>query len=712
MELTAPSWCMHGRMSGACIKDDMTFDSPGRLVMHEMIRSKTGKARILAQPGDPSELFHRLDEAQFYKAACDAAHHAYSLIIEEHPDVQEILADTGSSPIYYIGGGFRRLILDMTHHDGYGFNIIGKTLQSLRDRKTRRSLYLTGSILTAMMAMWGLLKTARDDLMGMLGKSVFEILASLGIKNDKSMAESIGRSFRAHIAISSLSPMTWDDISDIIDMEIAYPGNLAGFLRKHGITLYLDACHMIVARILLMIVGEKIVQKKEGCSAEEAARIASASTPPNALTTVPRPIVDKLMRMYADGRLFVRSPPKNLIDMFPKLMESENIRRDALAFVPRVYVLQQLAGALNPVFVFDYLDKDDPVDSLSPAYAWDLNINGRLFPTVLHYIYFKALALYYPEDDDLYHSAMFPTSRMIGSNELSERFNDLVSRRRRSHYYEAVALRLRDNPALVPIAMGPDEDGEIGAMISATSGSLFPLLHALVNHFGNFLEPEQISRMIVVWSRVWAAYTAWFSSFGEPPDMDLWFSVIFPDIHTIRTKVNGLSDTTPLFDFLNGSSTVKAPINAGLLAHASSFARCLRITSVGVESWVIPGCNIHQLSSTDQDSPSNNIIESIVRLYEGMRDRWEDTMIIHALNVMTGKNIRSQLFPRVRTVVINMNTDPKKKEKLVKIKTPLRFSPGFPREAIPPSLPDPVAVQLSQMLWAYGFRGEPSPVMS
>lgn len=711
MELTAPSWCMHGRMSGAFLRDDMTFDSPGRMVMHDMIRSQNGRARILAQPGDPSELFHRLDEAQFYKAACDAAHHAYSLIIEEHPDVREILVDTGSSPIYYIGSGFRRLILDMTHQDGYGFNIIGKTLQSLRDHgRTRRSLYLTGSILTAMMAMWGLLKTARDDLMGMLGRSVFEIMASLGIKNDKSMAESIGRSFRAHIAISSLSPMTWDDISNVIDMEIAHPGNLAGFLRKHGITLYLDACHTIVARTLLMIVGAKIVQKKEGCSAEEAARIASASIPPDALTTVPRHTVDKLMRMYAEGKLFVRSPPRSLIDMFPKLMESENIRRDAVAFVPRVYVLQQLAGALNPVFVFDYLDKDDPVDSLSPAYTWDLNINGRLFPTVLHYIYFKALALYYPEDDALYHTAMFPApdnNRMIPSNELSERFNDLISRRRRSHYYEAVALRLRDNPALVPIAMGPDQNDEVGAMISATSDTLFPLLHALVNHFGNFLEPEQISRMIVVWSRVWAAYTAWFSSFGEPPDMDLWFSVLFPDIHTIRTKVKGLSDTTPLFDLLNGSSTIRAPINAALLAHASSYARCLRITSSGVDSWVVPGCDIHASSSSTVQYPTH-IIDSIVRLYEGMGDRWQDTMIIHALDVITGKNVRSQLFPRVRTVVINMNTDPKKKDKLVKIKTPLRFSPGFPRDVLPTILPDPVAVQLSQMLWAYGIRSNGS----
>jgi len=244
--LLGPSGCIAGDRGGIL---EEGYSSPEIFMMASMLSDPLDRARLQAVGSTVSAeerqaMFFRMDEAQTIEAATEAVITGYTALFDKHPSLQQVLKETGTRMIAY-QSGFRDMLLNLSS-EGYGYNIVGRTLEGMRHRleekkkiKSRggftelESPLTIGLVVLCIRVCWELLITGQDSLKGLLGKSGFEILALCGVNYTETTLRSMHqawmtRSFHCeHLEIR--------DIDLLVEYEFRYPGNVVGFLRKRGI---------------------------------------------------------------------------------------------------------------------------------------------------------------------------------------------------------------------------------------------------------------------------------------------------------------------------------------------------------------------------------------------------------------------------------------------------------------------------------------------
>ena len=558
--LLGPSGCIAGDRGGVLEKG---YSSPEIFMMASMLSDPLDRARLQAVGSTVSAeerqaMFFRMDEAQTIEAATEAVITGYTALFEKHPSLKQVLKETGTRMIAY-QSGFRDMLLNLSS-EGYGYNIVGRTLEGMRHRlqekkKTKshngftelESPLTIGLVVLCIRVCWELLITGQDSLKGFLGKSGFEILALCGVNYTETTLRSMHqawmtRSFHCeHLEIR--------DIDLLVEYEFRYPGNLVGFLRKRGIHYHMESLRGAVYRTLWLEMGDKVMAVQHPAVAPELRAVSIlASTSPG---TVDR-AGPKLLSAWVRGKIVVDDA--HFKDKVSAILDTR-ILMDALQFVPKFYPLQN--ESTTTVFpVFDFYDVEDSVDMISPNFPTNLVLDGGLeFPTILHYVYFRIVLGYFSslKKKEVYDLCMqFPSSHSMDRVDMMKTQLDTILRdRRRELLMEGVRMRVRSNPVLLqPVTFfGLENDIHVEVLsepnfpeATATAlsfcvqrASFFPELDLVFTSFhktvhgSTNLTPNETQIIFRVWTDLYERLMTWtrFVQKLYPRSHDNWTALFF-----------------------------------------------------------------------------------------------------------------------------------------------------------------------------------------
>lgn len=546
--MLAPSGACYAPSVGQLDQGRRVFQSPETYRMYHLLAHSDEKDRFYRiQRGDLSNEgeaeFIRLDEAQFLRTARQACIEAYYHVLTADEDLQKILLDTGTLPITY-QGGFRPYVLDASRQNGYGYDIVGKALMHLRTvwhRKPRPSRKdataspidaqdptSVGLIVLCIAECWTLLTHAQDDLTRFLGRSAFEILNVLRVPYDEALLRKWQARLSAAGGLIDLDGLTPEQVRVLVENEIVYPGNLAGFLRKQGIGRYLTALRAALHRRLWHLVAKDVlaVHYPTIPASQHDAYIA-ANSPPDVIERQGKALVD----LFLAGKWIIPSAEEQqIVSDTLRILKSTDFVRDALFYVPRIYILQHLGEPIRFLALFDFVDYDDMADALSPSYVRNLVIEGRSFPTVLHYILFRTLSNYFPstETERLYKAsttAQDGAPLTVFDNAMERQFQKLLDDRRRELLYEGIVERIRGNPVFLALTFytsppAPPRDADAHSPITDADAALrriedtkamqFPALTQFLRTCSEHRVDLRIVEIILeFWIAVWPRILAW-----------------------------------------------------------------------------------------------------------------------------------------------------------------------------------------------------------
>ena len=572
MALLGPKGCIAGRQGGVLEKG---YTSPEMFMMASMISDANDRERFLAVGSSVSgeereSMFFRIDEAQALEAASEAVVKGYTALLEKYPSLKKMLKETDKRMLAY-HGGFRSLLLDQSD-EGYGYNVVGRTLEGMRHalNESSRARFkgftalespLTiGLVVLCVRVGWELLITGQDNLKGFLGKSAFEILALCGVSYTETTLRSMHQAFQTRNL--RLEHLDHHDLQRLVEYEFRYPGNLVGFLRKRGIHYHMESLRGGVYRALWLAVGNKVMETRHPEIAPElrAISILSSSSPGAIERSGPR-----LLTAWVQGKVVVDDG--EFSDKVTAILDSR-ILLDALHFVPKFYPLQN--EATTSVFtLFDYYDIEDAGDMLSPSYPTNLRLEeGLEFPTILHYVYFSILVRYFPSwtKKAVYEHCMRVPSTgdlvEVMNDTMKTRLDEVVRARRRDLLTEGVTMRVRSNPVLMqPVSFFGLENEIHAEALSAPSlpeatavalsfcmnrTELFPELDLVFTSFhkavhdGHMGLGEKESQIIFrVWTALYEKLVTWsrFLQKLYPRSHDNWVAIFFetfyPSLHAL-----------------------------------------------------------------------------------------------------------------------------------------------------------------------------------
>lgn len=716
--MLAPSGACYAPSVGQLDEGRRVFQSPETYRMYHLLAHSAEKDRFYrVQRGDISNEgeaeFIRLDEAQFLRTARQACIEAYYHVLTEDEDLRKILLDTGTLPITY-QGGFRPYVLDASQQNGYGYDIVGKTLIHLRTvwqrkpRPTRKDVLASpidsqdpssiGLIVLCIAECWTLLTHAQDDLTRFLGRSAFEILNVLRVSYDEALLRKWHSRLMTAGGLSDLDGLAPEQIRLLVENEIVYPGNLAGFLRKQGIRRYLTALRAALHRRLWHIVAQEVLAIHYPAipPAQHDAYIA-ANSPPEIIDRQGKTLVD----LFLAGKWIIPSTEEQqIVSETLRILKSTDFVRDALFYVPRLYILQHLGEPIRFLALFDFVDYEDMADALSPSYVRNLVINGRLFPTVLHYILFRTLSNYFPhsETDRLYKAS---TTRdgsplTVYNNTMQQQFQSLLDERRRELLYDGIVERIRGNPVFLaltfytsPPALPTDKDVQLTdadvalRRIEDTKTIEFPeLTQFLRTCYEHEVDLRIVEVILEFWIAVWPKILAWsrFSRLVFPTrvrrsevSFRLFFQVFYKDDLTVLHDL--LPDPTPpraavLTDTLvaylcslNPTEGRALGVSTVLRGHVAAYVTAALEYPIGGLPLTFvcrdPIDPLPAASSSPASIPLGTFYDELHTFLHAYTTAsinldvpWDDRILLYMQYFILGHQTSTQLLPEKRTLVI------------------------------------------------------------
>lgn len=524
-------------------------------------------------------MFFLYDEDQFLREMMEACHTAYTHLFERSKEASDVLSTTKGRPLSY-RGGFRPLSLDCDEN-GYGFNIVGKTLEYIRDGHTKKKTELSwrrlvhdekllGMMVLAIEKMWVMLTQGNNNLVGFLGKSVFEILVLTGTQWDDTLLQRRRQDIDCETSV--FHGLTSSDLLFFVEMELRYPGNLAGFLRKRGYDQYLTAKTYSLYSLLWGVVSHKVLLQKFP-DIEPHMRdvyVAMNTSKSTVLDHGPR-----LVRLFLDGRLTIdeQKTRDRVVDMI-HVVFNQDAQKDAIFFVPRRYVLQGSYVSMENILLFDFVDKDEPLDMLSPSYHWkhgELTLDNRVFPSVLHYMLYRAVLLY--QKDHVYHKTLtadekdwffslcvYESSKTVLSPlSMESRFVDIMTQRRQDLLKKGFILRFTSTPSLsvglVYCGLNDQLHHHDSTDTMVVLKELFTTRHEWMKELAIFVEvchshgiDADIAMITLrVWTTLWIQLISWIKTVVHIYTkktltrddgsvihvIDMFFAVFYPDLSTM-----------------------------------------------------------------------------------------------------------------------------------------------------------------------------------
>lgn len=589
-------------------------------------------------PVEAASVFYVMDEANFLHTARGAIFDAYTKIFEFSPETLKILLNSAPSSIEY-HGGYRNYALNIYGDDAYGFNVVGKTLELLRAVLLKKKnvpggkkMMMTavqkgfqqfetpemiGLLLLTITVCWNRLITGVDDLRVFFGKSVFEIVMMLGLQYSSNVLFSLYHRYDSGLLLRECPHLNKTEIQNLVEQELMYPGNLVGFLRKHGFHHYYLAVRQNVYRTLWMSVGRRLMKNRYDHIPEDKwGLFLSENTRPELLEEKG----PALVQAFLQGKIEVED-----VQMTQKIefLHQPNLHQDALYFVPRVYSLHSTNASLK---LFDYIDYEDALDQLSPSYVWKkknenkkgggyplVMEHGLEFPTVLHYVYFKTTAMYFPQDaaslKSLYQRIMFSSSPdsfvEVLNDTMKQRFEETVHQRRRELLREGIVKRIESNPVLMMpvtyfgiennIHLDDDklftkqlpEDQAVVLTLCDDRETLFPELDTVFTRFHQaehssiHMTSEETQLVFRVWTALYTKLLTWVqfvdSVIKKPVDagwIELFFTVFQPETEKFRTvasTVEVLSGIDPhAVDLKHHSDYISEAMVAYFISHTTN----------------------------------------------------------------------------------------------------------------------------------------------
>ena len=649
--------CLSGKDAGEFVTcDPLVVESVGGEGTHDILKKCTGyqdpmlymnesllpndldrlRWRTYAQknPVEAASVFYTMDENNFLHTAREAILSAYTKIFEFSPETSKILLNSAPSSIEYYGG-YRNYALNIYGDDAYGFNIVGKTLELLRAVLLKKKnvpggkkMMMTavqkgfqqfetpemiGLLLLTITVCWNRLITGVDDLRVFFGKSVFEIVMMLGLQYSSNVLFSLYHRYESGLLLRELPHLDKTVLQNLVEQELMYPGNLVGFLRKHGFHHYYLAVRQNVYRTLWMSVGRRLMKNRYNHIPEDKwSLFLSENTRPELLEEKGPSLVQAFLR----GKIEVED-----VQMTQKIefLHQPNLHQDALYFVPRVYSLHSTNASLK---LFDYIDYEDALDRLSPSYVWNKKKGGGYnlvmehgleFPTVLHYIYFKTTAVYFPQDtaslQSLYKRIMFSSSPdtfvEVLNDTMKQRFEETVHQRRRELLREGIVKRIESNPVLMmPVTyfgiennihldndklftkLLPDDHAVVLTLCDERE-NIFPELDTVFTRFHQaehssiHMTTQETQLVFRVWTALYTKLLTWVqfvdSVIKKPVEagwIELFFRVFQPETEKFRTvaqMVEVLSGIDPhAVDLKHHSDYISESMVAYFISHTTN----------------------------------------------------------------------------------------------------------------------------------------------
>lgn len=736
------------------------YQSPETYMMSLLLREdSSARDRFYRYQSESSSTdcemeFFRLDESQFFWTAWEACTEAYAHVLRTHEDVRTLLIDSQHLPIYYYGG-FRSMVLDVSVTNGFGYNIVGHCLMNLRTvlRKRRvpthknvrasilesQDTLMIGLVMLGVVHCWNRLVHGQDDLSRFLGKSVFEILSLLGVTyNDETL-----RKYRAQLsspdAVRGLEGLDRDDLESIVESEFLHPGNLVGFLRKRGISLYLQSLEQAVYWRLWDFVAQQLLRDDyPDVPPDQYALYIRHNSPPD--TVVAKGPL--LLAKFLAGKLRVTDPDEHAsLTETIRVLRSPDYLRDALFFVPRVYIIQNLGTPFQKLSLYDYVDFDDLTDTLSPCYPYNLVLEEKTFPTILHYIYYKTLSSYFPKKlhAQLYEQSMFDSEHeflpSVGKP-LAERFNELVHQRRIDLLYEGLVLRVRCNPVfftlLYATKQSPDDlhpkeivpegktDGERAVYRLLQSRTTeFPELSRvceMLNHYeegGTPLTLPQIELILRFWIAVWTLLLDWIHTVrivvpafvrptlaGGDAILHIFFALFYPDTLSLLygTTVEEDSNNNDIPPAIETVASALVEYLSSALGTGGHYLRRSTVLRRYIASYItavrlypsddIPKTFVCPSAARPIDGSTTlthaaflaslaTLLRAFIRAHDSFSIPWDDRFLLFFQYVITGKQYSTQLLPHKRILVI-----PNRGKKDILIKSQLQLSAWTPPDLL------------------------------
>lgn len=766
--MLAPARACYAGVTGQIDWKKRVYQSPEAYMMNFMLHDPVSRDRFYRHQSESVHhhtmdlQFLRMDERQCLETARNACIEAYGMVFDQNKDVLGLLLETANTPIWY-HGGFRPYLLDISGQNGYGYDVVGKSLMHIRSvynkkkHPSRKDLFMSpvdtidalfvGLIVLCLCTCWNLLIHGQDDLTRFMGKSAFEILETLQVVYD----DRILRTYRGRLFHSSplgnAEGLTMADLQAITENEIIYPGNLAGFLRKRGIERYTESVRASLYSKLWGVLAHRVLSDKYPTIpvAHYGAYIG---------TNTPSDLIMKmgptLVRLFLDGKLVVSDPSdhQSIVEII-RILDSPDFIKDAIFFVPRLYVLQSLDAAMKQFVIFDYVDYDDMADCLSPSYERNLVIQDLTFPTVLHYIYFKLLCLYFPKDQhhDLYKRSMMsgdgkhPIS--VHNGEMADRFTRIIQERRLSLLREGLELRIKCNPIFlsllyytkedIPHTLGSINPSSGGGSDTLTDGAKvvidldlvkdtqFPFLSDFFRVCKrNNLALPVVETVFQFWLAVWPRLIAWghFSRLVYPAlakkqerALEVFFEVFYHNdlllIHRLvpETTPQSIEIAHALVMYLcdlaggggGGADTRLYDQSTVLREFISRYITALSVVPENdlPKTFVCRPVIDTSKSSQHQDNffpELAHLAKHFVNACATNNMIWDDRILLFMEYFIMGRQIRTQLLPLRRTVTIKM---PKKD---IVIKSDLTLSPWISQTSLelfkfmgnhPEVVPDP-----------------------
>ena len=627
-----PDECIRGGSEAGVFESrKKVFSTPGLFMMYSMLeKSPVQRDRLMAAgpmltSEEREQMFYRMDEAQALYTARDAIQKAYDALFKQRPDLLKALKETGSQTIMY-RGGFRPFFLDLSDENGYGYNLVGRTLQGIRMAGKVSAFrgftgfedeLTIGLVVLTIRICWEKLVTGSDNLVGLLGKSAFEILHLYGTQYSEATLKCMTSSFRAKTLSFSSGRIGPTQLEDLVELEFAYPGNLAGFLRKHGVHLYMDAIRDRVYRTLWLELGDRVMAKQHPeVDVSERRKSILASTDPSVLHTAG----PNLVRAFTNGKLILPDPERSQeISTFIEIMWDNRIIQDAVFFVPRFYPLQNVSSSFYTVF--DFFDVDDEIDRLSPSFPNHLVLDhGLRFTNILQYVFFKMVASYYPQDSSslhkLYEEMIKDNASNLSTTDLMQTFfEEKIHERKRTLLLQGAQLRLECNPILVqPVTFfGLTNQLNVTDLLDHTVSDaeavvlhlcdqrekIFPDLDVLFTtfhkacHANISFNAEDTQILFRTWMVVYQKLLTWcrilqkiyprFSSSTTSINMvDLFFETFYPEFVLFRKKIAPIVKTFATFpgeffavDISFHSQEITSTLATFLLHHTEHSSRPL-----------------------------------------------------------------------------------------------------------------------------------------